>query len=279
VKNPEANNLHKKMLFVSNKLKTAEQGKNLFGGIKLDQARHELFQGQNSDAYFTEKWRPAAYHHLIMAEKELEKLRRAGKAYVELTLTDFDKDGEDEILLTNDFLSLYFSPRLGGSIFEIDYKPRAVNLCHSRLSLLDHFLAPGTTMAEFSDSGFGEAGDFVQGRYNFMPARKEGAVGLRLSRNGEVQGAPVKIEKNITLHAKHSIFLVEYEITNLWEEPDEFLFGVEFNIDDTKNFAVSLEADKSAVLWCQQNVIMPNWRFKLKPQESWHGKISVRIEE
>ena len=111
---------------------------------------------------------------------------------------------------------------------------------------------------------------------------------LRLSREGKVEGAPVKVEKAVSLLSKHSIFTVDYEVTNLGREPDEFWFGVEFNlsllagnspdryfviknkvlgnrsleskgetsqvselklVDEWSGFDVSLEMNKPALLW------------------------------
>ncbi|MEE8637640.1 MAG: alpha-amylase/4-alpha-glucanotransferase domain-containing protein, partial [Candidatus Margulisiibacteriota bacterium] len=128
-------------------------------------------------------------------------------------------------------------PERGGSLFELDYKPKAFNLINTLArrkegggSLLDHFLPPDTDLEKFNSLDYREAGDFASGRYAFMPGRKEAEVMLRLSRQGSVDGAPVKVEKAVSLLSKHSIFTVEYEVTNLGGEPDEFWFGVEFNL-------------------------------------------------
>lgn len=309
VKYPEANNMHKKMLHVSNRLRTLSRGKTLFGGEKkkeeLKKARIELYKGQCSCAYwhgifggiYLNYLRHAVYSHLIRSELEIEKFSRGGKPYVELTLSDFDKDGEDEVVLSNDMLNLYFSPKQGGALFELDYKPKAFNLINTlarqkdwypRFSLLDHFLSADTNLEKFSSADYHEAGDFISGRYSFMPRRKEAEVGLRLSKEGKVDGSAVKVEKSVSLFSKHSIFTIEYEVSNQGEEPDEFWFGVEFNlsmlagsspdryyvienqtledkslgsrgethevsrlklVDEWSGFEVSLETDKPALLW------------------------------
>ncbi|KPJ65059.1 hypothetical protein AMJ44_11180 [candidate division WOR-1 bacterium DG_54_3] len=312
MKYPEANHMHKKMLLVSNRLQTLSRGKALFGGERkreeLQKAKLELYKGQCGCAYgqgvsggiYLNYLRHAVYSHLIRSEIELEKFSRGGKPYVELTLTDFDKDGKEEILLSNDLLNLYFSPGRGGALFELDYKPKAFNLVNSlarrgenndrypRFSLIDHFLPPDTSLEKFSSANYREAGDFISGKYVCMPRRKEAEVRVRLSREGKVEGAPVKIEKSVSLFSKHSIFTVEYEVTNLGRAPDEFWFGIEFNlsllagnspdryylignhaledrslgskgetnqvaalklVDEWSGFEVSLETDKPALLW------------------------------
>jgi hypothetical protein len=198
----------------------------------------------------------------------MEKLSRGGRPFVELTISDFDKDGEDEVILANDLLNLYFSPARGGALFELDYKPRAFNLVATEFSLLDHFFGPDE----------GEIGDFASNKYQFLPRRQGAEVGLRLSREGRVEGAPVKVEKSVSLFTKHSIFTVEYEVTNLGGEPDEFWFGVDLDlsklVDEGSGFEVSLEFDKPAL--AQR---FPSWKFKLEPRQAWRLKGTVRIEE
>ena len=67
-------------------------------------------------------------------------------------------------------------------------------------------------------------------------------------------------------------------------------------IDEWSGFAVSLELDKPALLWrfpietvsqsesgmertYQSSVVMPSWKLRLKPNESWKVKMILRIEE
>ncbi len=329
VKYPEANRMHKKMLGVSRRLQALSKAKTLIGGEKkeaeLKQARLELYKAQCGCAYWpglsgglhNNFLRHAVYSHLIKAELELARLQRGSRPYVELNVTDFDRDGEDEVVLSNSFLNLYFAPKQGGALFELDYKPKAYNLINtlSRFCLVDHFLSAETTLEEFRQAKYREAGDFAAGEYSFMPQRKQGEVGLRLVRQGAVDGAPIKIEKKITLLAKQSIFTIEYDISNIGTETDDFWFGLEFNfsifqdgyysiaghnledksltsrgeseqvtkvklVDESTGFDVLLETDKPACLWRFPGVaLLPNWRFRLEPEENWALKISFRIEE
>lgn len=143
VKYPEANNMHKKMLYISQKLQTAKGGKTLFGRghieDRLKNATLELYRGQCSCAYwhgvfgglYLNYLRHAVYEHLIKAEVEIEKFSRGKSDYVDLTITDFNKDGKDEVILSNSMLNLYLAPSYGGALFELDYKPKAFNLINS----------------------------------------------------------------------------------------------------------------------------------------------------
>ncbi len=343
VKYPESNNMHKKMLLVSNKLQTLLNAKPLIGErekeARLKQARIDLYKAQCNCAYwhgvfgglYLNYLRHAVYQHLIRAEVELDNNLHGKKDYVELTVTDLDKDGKDEVLLANKYLNLYFAPACGGGLFELDYKPKAFNLTNTltrreevyhhrqaagvppleegaasihdakglskeleralvydwypRISLLDHFLNFDADLEQFSRSAYGEAGDFTIEPYNFYPRRSAQEVSLKLSREGRVGGLPVKVEKQISLLAKQAVIAIDYEVTNLGTETDEFWFGVEFNlsllaakapdryyrikgakspmeskaeetavqvveiVDDWSKFGVSLELGKSATLW------------------------------
>ena len=316
IKYPEANNLHKKMLYVSNKLNSLDKGKTLINSHLpkkgLVRAKQELYKAQNNAAYwhgdsggiYLGHLRQAIYSHLIRSEIELERFKRGEKSFVELTVTDFDKDGKDEVILSNKFLNCYFCPHRGGSLFELDYKPKAYNLINTfarrkekyhadnsisdrypRFCLLDHFLSKDTDLEKFSASDYVEEGGFGGGKYSFMPKRSESEVGIRLSRQGLLEGKLIKVEKYISLFANQSLFVIEYELANLSEEVHDLWFGIEFNlrltqegrsyiaeniklednslqskgeippvrnlkiIDEKRGFDVSLEFDKPALCW------------------------------
>jgi alpha-amylase len=143
VKYPEANNMHKKMLQVSQKLQTLKNGKSLFGEkereARLREAKEELYRGQCNCAYwhgvfgglYLNYLRHAVYEHLIKAETLMDQYARGKDNYAEITVTDFDKDGHDEVILSNNLVNLYFAPNYGGALFELDYKPKAFNLINT----------------------------------------------------------------------------------------------------------------------------------------------------
>ncbi len=120
VKYPESNIMHKKMIFLSDRIKDDKKARKslwkaqcncgywhgLFGGIYLPHLRHAIHQ------------------NLIDAQK---KLGFGGKKTV-VDVVDFDKDGNDEILWHGKWLNVYFSPAEGGRVFEIDFVPASYNL-------------------------------------------------------------------------------------------------------------------------------------------------------
>ncbi|HVN67504.1 MAG TPA: alpha-amylase/4-alpha-glucanotransferase domain-containing protein, partial [Candidatus Sulfotelmatobacter sp.] len=143
VKYPEANNMHKRMLQVSQRLQTLKKGKSLIGererDSRLREAQKELFMGQCNCAYwhgvfgglYLNYLRHAIYEHLLKADSLLDKYSRAKEDYAEITVTDFDRDGHDEVVLVNNLLNLYFAPHYGGALFELDYKPKNFNLLNT----------------------------------------------------------------------------------------------------------------------------------------------------
>lgn len=127
-KYPEANNLHKKMLLVSKKVRAAQECANpvIFKNIE-----DELFQGQCNDPYwhgifgglYLNYLRSSAYSHLITAEAGAERELQGGqKEWLNVEVVDFDRDGIDEVLMSNNLINLYLDPDSGGRLFEIDYK-------------------------------------------------------------------------------------------------------------------------------------------------------------
>ena len=132
IKYQEANNLHKKMLYVSDKVAKMSCDRS-----KFKQAQDELWQGQCNDSYwhgvfgglYMAHLREAAYEHLINAEILTEgALYKNKKSWIEKEVVDFDKDGQDEILINTPKFNLYFDPQDGGSLFELDYKEKSLNL-------------------------------------------------------------------------------------------------------------------------------------------------------
>lgn len=111
-KYPESNNMHKKMLYVSElvkKSKNEELKKNLYKAQCNCAYWHGVFGG-----LYLPHLRNAVYEHLISVEKSLVK----NGVYVK----DFDKDGADEIALHSDNIGMYIKPSYGGSVYEIDLK-------------------------------------------------------------------------------------------------------------------------------------------------------------
>lgn len=135
-KYPESNHLHKKMLRVHHKVMAALEYVDAPARAEM---LDELWMGQCNCPYwhglfgglYLADLRGANYQHLLRAEAlanaaaEHAGQRAAGLA---TTFTDFDCDGEPELLIEGSLMNLYLDPREGGAVCEWDWLLAGVNL-------------------------------------------------------------------------------------------------------------------------------------------------------
>jgi len=120
-KYPEANRMHKRMLRVSRKTQQARMEKPK--GKKIAAARTDLLRGQCNCAYwhgmfgglYLNYLRDGVYNELYRAEKEADAV--LGLPVMETT--DHDADGNDEVVIDTEHLSVVIKPSYGGSIYEL----------------------------------------------------------------------------------------------------------------------------------------------------------------
>ena len=133
-KYPESNNMHKKMLHLRKRLTrlAARHGED----EKLKSAQDHLWAGQCNCPYwhgvfggvYLNHLRYATYHEFIQCEVLLDELDHGQGDWLAWEKTDFDGDGREEIIVSNRLLSVCMSPHVGGSVFELDFKPKALNV-------------------------------------------------------------------------------------------------------------------------------------------------------
>lgn len=145
VKYDEGNLMHKKMLYVSEKIR--EQGlirlkKNrtkATSAVSLLPELRELYRGQCNCAYwhglfgglYLNYLRHAVYEHLIEAENIVDRRIHRNKNWLECKVKDYDKDNLNEVLISNSRINAYFDPDYGGSLFEFDYRPKRFNILNT----------------------------------------------------------------------------------------------------------------------------------------------------
>jgi alpha-amylase len=144
-KYPEANQIHKKMLYVSQRLQSAmDDAIQKSGGGAIDSdtgdllgtAQRELYKGQCCCAYwhglfgglYLNYLRDSLYRSLLGSERILDQLQQGQGDWISYEEEDLDLDGRDEILVSNRLLNAYVRPHSGGAVFEIDYKPKCFNV-------------------------------------------------------------------------------------------------------------------------------------------------------
>ncbi len=151
VKYPESNNMHKKMIYIRNKLISTEEkllkvkNEQLVSLIlkKINKAWDEIYKAQCNDCYwhglfggvYLQFLRFSVYTHLINTEKIIDEISTLInpklKSYIYITPTDFIKDSRTEYLIESDLFNIYINPNDAGTIFELDYKPKSYNLLNT----------------------------------------------------------------------------------------------------------------------------------------------------
>jgi len=134
-KYPEANLMHKKMLYLSERTRNLDSQKN---NKKLMSAIDNIWAGQCNCPYWHGVFgglylghiRHAMYEQFLMAEKKIREMENS-VLKSQIVVKDYDCDGMNEVLIETSKLNLYFSLEKGGHLFELDYLPKNFNLLNT----------------------------------------------------------------------------------------------------------------------------------------------------
>ncbi|MCP4763116.1 MAG: DUF1926 domain-containing protein, partial [archaeon] len=255
VKYPESNNMHKKMLYVRNRLLKIEEyynsHKNLHDESTSGLIKHawdEIYKSQCNDCYWHGQFggiylhflRHAVYEHLINAENVMDNLEKRwnkdSKMIVEKL--DFDKDSREEIIISNSNISLALKPTDGGTMFELDYKPKSYNILNTltrwyeayhkpeevvidrwrKSAFRDHFIDKNLTLDDYIAEKYEELGDFVDGEYKTTINHSSDKEIITLRREGQVciEGEKIflNVEKSLNITPNSSSINVEYLVSS-----------------------------------------------------------------
>jgi hypothetical protein len=165
-KYPESNNMHKRMLALSARLERVRNS--VAGGqaaVKhLKDATRELYRAQCNCAYwhgvfgglYLPHLRHAVYVHLIRAERAADEAEFPFGNLPHAASEDLNMDGVAELTLRSPELTAIISPRYGGALYELDYRPLDFNLLNTLASRREGyhsaFEAPITTQAKAGDT-------------------------------------------------------------------------------------------------------------------------------
>ena len=137
----EANLLHKKMLYVSGRLRTsaARRRSRAEPRRKLREATTHLLRAQCNDAYwhgifgglYSPHLRTALWRELMRAEKLADSVQYGRGDYAEAVRLDFDADGAEEIYVTSRQFAALLKPSDGATLAALDYRPSDVTLINS----------------------------------------------------------------------------------------------------------------------------------------------------
>lgn len=151
VKYPESNNMHKKMLYVRNKLISAEENllnihdDKIISIIlnKITDAWDEIYKSQCNDCYwhglfggiYLQFLRFSVYTNLINAEKLIDTVNALINpemtSYIYIMPLDFNKNSKTEYIIESDIYNIYIDPNDAGTLFELDYKPKSYNFLNT----------------------------------------------------------------------------------------------------------------------------------------------------
>lgn len=245
IKYPESNNMHKKMLHVREKLIEVENSLSKTERSKfqtrIDKAWDEIYKAQCNDCYwhglfggvYLQFLRFSVYTHLINAENIIDKLNseinEIPNKYISILPIDFSKDTKMDIIIESNLLNLYIKPSDGGTIFELDFKPKSYNLLNTltrwpeayhdsekvkkedvmvdrfkRSMLRTRFLHKDVPLSQIEQDNYFEFGDFVNNEFRVIRNEKNGkSVTLELECDGSIKDVdsderiPCTITKNI----------------------------------------------------------------------------------
>jgi 4-alpha-glucanotransferase len=141
-KYPESNQIHKSMLEVSRRFHNAEADLPASGERQclLREAETRLLAAQCNDGYwhglfgglYSPHLRSAVLQNLIQAEALIDQLNGEGETNgVRVTQSDFDVDGEEEILFSHPKAGMILKPSDGGTVSSLCFKPAATELINS----------------------------------------------------------------------------------------------------------------------------------------------------
>jgi alpha-amylase len=286
VKYPESNNMHKKMLYVrkilidtEDKLKEIKDPalRKKVESLILD-AWEEIYKSQCNDAYwhglfggvYLQFLRFAIYEHLINAEKIIDKinnlLNKDVKSYIKIIPIDFNTDSKTDLLIETNQVNLYINPSEGGTLFELDYKPKSYNLLNTltrweeayhskeklenneievdkfrRSMLRTRFFKKDTTIKLLKADDYEELSDLVNAEYQVIKNQKEEQKAtIQLQKKGAIYlenfKNPIQCELNkkivventkITLSIFGSFNSKEKNVLNLSSALEDVALGID----------------------------------------------------
>ncbi len=243
VKFPESNRIQKKALYVSEKVQEMVTG-------DREDALNELYMAQCNCAYwhgvfggiYLPHLRHGIQEHLIEAETLADNEKHKDMPFKEIIKIDINRDMQEEVIVNTLNLNLGFTPHKGGALYELAYKPEAINFCdtltrqpeayhdgmteirgideviddsnrdkylqydrYERNSFLDHFLSNDVDMEAFRDQKYEELGDFIGKPYDIFTSGKDDKAILTLSRKASVKSG----DENYNVEVEKTFFVSE----------------------------------------------------------------------
>jgi alpha-amylase len=305
VKYPESNNMHKKMIHVRNKLIYVEENllkiesEKLVSVIlkKISDAWDEIYKAQCNDCYwhglfggvYLQFLRFSVYTHLINAERIIDEINilinPKLKSSIYITPIDFLKDSNTEYLIESDIFNIYINPNEGGTIFELDYKPKSYNLLNTltrwpeayheskklktKEVLIDRFkrnlfrlrfLHNEVTVEQLQADQYYEFGDFIDGNFRVSSSEKEGKIAIiEMEKVGTIKDPdtdeknPVRITKDIYVENNEIEVIIRINFDEI-PGKEKILTRIVKNLNVAIDVPFFFNGDTSEFLWESEQV-------------------------
>ncbi|MFX0135946.1 MAG: alpha-amylase/4-alpha-glucanotransferase domain-containing protein [Candidatus Hodarchaeota archaeon] len=305
VKYPESNNMHKKMIYVRNKLISVEENllkieNEKLGSVilnKINDTWDEIYKAQCNDCYwhglfggvYLQFLRFSVYTHLINAERIIDEINTLInpklKSYIYITPIDFLKDSKTEYLIESDIFNIYVNPNDGGTIFELDYKPKSYNLLNTltrwpeayheskklatkevlvdrfkRSSLRLRFLHNEVTLEQLQADQYNEFGDFINGTFRVTSSEKEGKIAIiEMEKVGSIKDPdtdkrnPVRITKDIYIEDNEIEVIIRINFNEI-PGKEKILTRIVKNLNVAIDVPFFFNGDTTEFLWESEQV-------------------------
>ncbi|MHA2225181.1 MAG: alpha-amylase/4-alpha-glucanotransferase domain-containing protein [Candidatus Hodarchaeales archaeon] len=242
VKYPQANIMHKRMLYCRKKIENAEKKLQDLSSVEFKQIWNELLASQGNDVFWHGLFggvyyrflRHSTHNHIINAEFLLDKLlERENIVSNKIKIIDVLLDGRPDGVLENKNISCFISSSKGGSIFSLNLKEKgynflnvltrhvesyhtpkmsAVNDRFNKWTCQDHFLLASTSVEFLQKDTYHDLGNFANQPYNISENTNDSLI---LRRSGNIEIEEDKIQTNIV--KKYSLenikVVIDYEIS------------------------------------------------------------------
>ena len=136
----ESNLLHKKMLYVSSKVRRLIDRRRREKTLaEVREATTLVLRSQCNDPYwhgvfgglYSPHLRTSAWRSLVEAEAIADRLAHKTRRFTDLAKLDFDADGHEELYLTSERCAVVLRPHDGGTICDIDCRSSNATLINS----------------------------------------------------------------------------------------------------------------------------------------------------
>ena len=189
------------------------------------------------------------YGKLIDIEAELRELESASSGRIRIT--DFLRNGNKSIIMSNEALTVYCDYKNGGHIYELDYLERRINLSAafnpqphtppdivspgaSFSAFIDRLYAAETSAGKRSPPGAPLTSSFADAAFEYKIKKSLSGVKAALKGQGGFpfggKSVPLSIEKVFGLEKGDPIISYVYQLSNHSLSSYGFIFAVELHL-------------------------------------------------